>query len=65
MIMLSVTYAECQNKVNYAECHYAECHCAECHYAECHYAECRGACECRGADKPTKREEKWSNTPPP
>ncbi len=53
------TYAECQNYVNYAECHspechyaeccYAECRYADCHYAECHYAECRYA-ECHYAE---------------
>jgi hypothetical protein len=28
--MLTVTYAECDTKAPYAECHYAECHSAEC-----------------------------------
>jgi len=43
--MLNVIYAECHNKVHYAEYHNAECHYseyqnAECRFAQYHYAEC-------------------------
>ncbi len=48
VILLSVFYVECHNKVHNSECHNSECHNAECHNSECHYAECHYA-ECRGA----------------
>jgi hypothetical protein len=31
MLIQSIFYTECYNKVQYAECHYAECCYAECH----------------------------------
>jgi hypothetical protein len=31
IVMLSVIYAECHNKVRIAECRYAKCRFAECH----------------------------------
>ncbi len=43
VLMLSVFYAECHNKVQYAECRYAECHSAKCHYVECRGARFDGS----------------------
>jgi hypothetical protein len=36
--MLTVTNAECNTKLPYAEYHYAEYRYAECRYAQCHGA---------------------------